>query len=82
MIPILLFFTIDETVTMFKEEKKEADLPNLTDLGKDAFYKSLKFRSERNFYLVSFTFTILIILLRVESLIRKLRELQKSEKIK
>jgi len=73
---VLLFFTVDQTIEMRKEEERQTDLPKTVEMSKDSYYRTRKFRAERNFYLCAFTFSLLVILLRLEVITRNLREVQ------
>jgi len=75
-IVVLLFYTVDQTLEMRRREAKQAELPSSVDMNKENFYWKEKFRTERNFYLCAFTFTLLVILLRLETIVRRLREVQ------
>jgi len=61
---------------MRKEEERQSDLPVNLEMSKESFYRTRKFRAERNFYLCAFTFSLLIILLRLEAIIRNLRDVK------
>jgi len=76
----MLFFTIDQTLEMRREEQRKDELPRQVEMSKENFYQVRRFRAERNFYLCAFTFSLLIILLRLESITRKLRECQQQLK--
>jgi len=76
----MFLFTIDQTLEMLKEEERKENLPKQTEMSKENFYQVRRFRAERNFYLCAFTFTLMIILLRLEMIIRHLRETEKKLK--
>jgi len=76
----MFFFTIDQTFEMLKEEERKENLPKQTEIAKENFYQVRRFRAERNFYLCAFTFSLMIILLRLEMIIRNLRETEKKLK--
>jgi len=80
LLVILAYFVFDFSFTMrHHQEKYDNRLPAQ---HADNTFLVTKFRSERNFYLVAFTFTCLIILFRVHSLSKELRDLQESKKTK
>eukprot|EP00005_Dracoamoeba_jomungandri_P013359 CAMPEP_0174269264 /NCGR_PEP_ID=MMETSP0439-20130205/40412_1 /TAXON_ID=0 /ORGANISM="Stereomyxa ramosa, Strain Chinc5" /LENGTH=82 /DNA_ID=CAMNT_0015357945 /DNA_START=260 /DNA_END=508 /DNA_ORIENTATION=+ len=55
---------------MKKREIRTAD-PTEMGLNQDLLYHNRKWRAERNFYLVAFTWTLLVILLRCHAQARK-----------
>eukprot|EP01114_Cavostelium_apophysatum_P002279 TRINITY_DN12012_c0_g1_i1.p1 TRINITY_DN12012_c0_g1~~TRINITY_DN12012_c0_g1_i1.p1 ORF type:complete len:135 (+),score=21.42 TRINITY_DN12012_c0_g1_i1:134-538(+) len=75
---VLLFFTVDQTLEMRREEERHTDMPTNASLDKDTFAKSRKFRAERNFYLCAFTFSLFVITLRVQSILRRMKGYQKE----
>jgi hypothetical protein len=77
----LLFFTIDQGMEMKAEETKDnkvSETPGSFNI--QISQKTKKFRSERNFYLVSFTFCLLLIILRLEVILRKSLEMKEELK--
>jgi len=72
----LLFFTVDQTWEMRKEEQILENMPSNVDLGKDSFYRTRKFRAERNFYLCTFTFALLVILMRLETIVTHTKQIE------
>jgi hypothetical protein len=65
ILAFLGYFVFDSFVEMRKYEARE---PPSGD-GQKLLFLTSKFRAERNFYLMMLTFTLLVILLRVESLL-------------
>lgn len=72
---VLLFFTIEATLDMRKEESRDAVY---SDLPSELQSKTKKFRAERNFYLCMFTLTLLVVLLRLETIVRNTKQLTKE----
>jgi len=72
----LLFFTVDQTLEMRKEEERQTQLPSTVTMDKESFYLTRKFRAERNFYLCAFTFTLLMVVLRLQHIIRHTKEIE------
>lgn len=75
---VMFLYTIDQTFQLRKEYNREK--PLVEDLARETLYMSKKFRAERNFYLCTFTFTLLIILIRLEAVIRRGKALEAEMK--
>jgi len=80
VLAITVYFAVEATLEMRKEELKA--LEPATTLDKDMHNKSLRFRAERNFYLCTFTVTLLLIIMRVEALLQKLRSFQRQAEVR
>jgi len=80
VLAITVYFCVEATLEMRKETLKA--LEPASTLDKETYNKSLRFRAERNFYLCTFTVTLLLIIMRVEALLQKLKTYQRNAELK